>query len=106
MNDSLPIVPLDSLRGQHELARAREAAGRGDTEAAARKFEALLATQIVKELRRGTSEGFFGAGAGSDVYDGWFDEHLGQALAQSGTLDLAATVRVSLAQKQNGKEQS
>jgi Rod binding domain-containing protein len=80
------------------LEQARRAADRGDAEAAAQKFEALLATQLVKEMRRGVGGGFFGGGAGSDVFEGWFDEHLGQALADSNALDLAAAVRFELTQ--------
>ena len=80
-------------------ARARAAAGEEDAAQAAQGFESLLATMLVKEMRRALPEGFFGSGSGADVFDGWLDEHLGQALAESGALDLAGAIRISLGEK-------
>ena len=37
----------------------------------AKKFEELIATMLIKELRKGLSEGFFGDGPGSDTFNGW-----------------------------------
>jgi flagellar protein FlgJ len=91
MDTALPQVQvqaLTGLEGERALAAARAASGRGDGLRAAREFERLLATQLVKELRRGLPEGFFGAGAGADVYEGWLDEHLGDALSEGRGLGL------------------
>jgi len=90
------------LSGARDLAQARGAgrsAEAGRIEEAATMFESLLATVMVKELRKGLSDGFFGSGAGSDVFEGWLDEHLGNALAATGALDVAGFIRVSLEQK-------
>jgi Rod binding domain-containing protein len=78
------------------MTRVRDAAGRGDTDKAAKMFEELLATMLVREMRRGLGEGFFGGGAGSDVYEGWLDEHVGRSLSSDGSLDLAQAIRRSL----------
>jgi len=86
--------------------RARAAAGEKDAGEAAQGFESLLATMLVKEMRRALPEGFFGAGSGADVFDGWLDEHLGQALAASGALDLAGSIRISLGEKAAALAQS
>jgi len=82
------------------LARLESAAARGDAQEAAERFEALLATMLVKELRRTLSNDFFGDGPGADVYGGWLDEHLGESLAAGWDLDLAGMVRTSLERKQ------
>lgn len=88
-----------AIEGTRQLAAARAAAGSAESgrlEEAASAFESLLATVMVKELRRGLSDGFFGSQAGADVFDGWLDEHLGQALAGTGALDVAGFIRVNI----------
>jgi Rod binding domain-containing protein len=84
-----------------ELARKSEA---GRVEEAARKFETLFATVLVKEMRKGLSDGFFGKGPGADVFSGWLDEHVGGALAASGDLDIAGFIKVNLGAKQASGE--
>jgi Rod binding domain-containing protein len=79
--------------------RAAEAARSGDeaqANDAAHQFEALFATTLVREMRKGLSDGFFGSGAGADVYEGWLDEHVGRTLAETGALDLAGVIKVNL----------
>ena len=92
---------LARASGADALAsRARDAARRGDAGEAAERFEELLATMLVRELRRALPESPFGDGAGAGVYEGWFDEHLGRSLAESWDLDLAGLVKESLVRKQ------
>jgi len=75
-------------------------------EEAAEKMEALFASILVKELRRALPEGgFFGDGPGADTYNGWLDEHLGAALAKSGSLDMAGLVKTALDAKALGAGQ-
>ena len=79
--------------------RAAEAARSGDekqADEAARQFEALFATTLMREMRKGLSDGFFGSSAGADVYEGWLDEHIGRSLAESGALDMAGIIKVNL----------
>jgi Rod binding domain-containing protein len=70
-----------------------------DAGPAARRFQALLGAMLVKEMRSTLPEGFFGGGAGGDVYGGWLDEHVGAALAERDSLHLEAVVRESLQRK-------
>lgn len=87
---------------------ARAAELRADPGAvdAAQRFEELLATLLVKELRRALPDGLFGQGPGADVFEGWFDEHLGQSLARGGALGLAEIVQEGLVRKTEDREGS
>jgi len=78
------------------VAAAQAAAIEGKEVEAARAFEKLLATQLVRELRRSLPEGVFGGGSGSDIYESWFDEHIGDALAKQDALGLAGMVKTAL----------
>ncbi len=71
----------------------------GDKNEAAKKFESLLATMLVKELRKGLGDGLFGKGSGSDIYAGWFDQHLGEALSRDGGFDMEGLIRVGIDSK-------
>ena len=65
----------------------------------AHKFQALLATMFVKEMRRAVPEGFFGEGAAGDIYSGWLDEHVGQALANDDGFHMREMLEKSVMQK-------
>lgn len=81
------------------LQGARDAAGAGRTEEAAKAFEKMFATLLVHELSRGLEDGFFGDGPGADTFTGWFEEHVGAALSEGRGLGLAEAVRAALIQK-------
>ena len=87
---------LTSSLSRTTVDDAQRAAEEGRTEEAAHAFERLFATMFAKEMRRALPEGFFGDGPGSDVYGGWLDEHLGNALAERDTLGFAASVKEDL----------
>ena len=71
---------------------------------AASDLERLFATFVVKELRNSLPDGFFGQGAGADVYEGWLEEHLGRSLADSGALDLAGRIKASIDSKARAEQ--
>jgi Rod binding domain-containing protein len=79
-------------------------AGVDDAEAA-QKLEALFATLLVKELRKALPDGFFGKGVGADTFNGWFDQHVGEELADSGALRLAGMLKASIGSKQESQDQ-
>ena len=95
---------LEEAKRRQQTEGARDAARTGEAEEAAAKFEALLATTLFKEMRKALPEGFFGKGAGSDVFEGWLDEHVGAALAKSGALDLAGMIKTGIGTKQAADE--
>ncbi|MEM7307065.1 MAG: rod-binding protein [Planctomycetota bacterium] len=82
-----------------KLEDAKRAADGGDTEKAVDGFEKLLATQLVREMSRTLTDGFFGSGPGADTFTGWLEEHLGSALAESRALGLSEALRASLLSK-------
>lgn len=91
---------LDDAR----LAGARRAAERGDAKETAIQFEKLFAVMLVRELRRSMPQGPFGQGAGADVYEGWFDEHLGNALAAHDALGLTGMVDAAIGRAQAARD--
>ena len=101
--DGLPLN-IGSVQGDQSLGRAKElarlaaASEEGTAEAAqvSEEFSALLGTMLVKELRKSLPEGFFGQGPGSDIMEGWLDEHIGRSLSDGWDLDIAGMVRVGL----------
>ena len=100
MQETLPttnaglIGALDARAGERmaELQRRSQSA----PETAAKRFEELLGTMLVKEMRQALPDGFFGKGPGADVYGGWLDEHLGKSLAENGGLGLRDLILPSL----------
>ena len=90
-----------SARDLRLASEARSA----DSEEAAQKFEALFATMLVREMRRALPEGFFGGGSGAEIYEGWLDEHVGEALARDGGLQLAGMIKTNLA-RERAQEQA
>lgn len=79
-----------------DAGAALRAARSGRDDEAGQAFEGLFARMLVRELRRSLPEGPFGGGAGADVYEGWFDEHLGQALVERDALGLAGLVKTGI----------
>ncbi len=96
-----PALPALTSGVEAQAERARRTAENGRSEDAARQFETLFAMMLVRELRRAIPGGVFGQSAGADVYEGWFDEHLGQALGERDALGIAGLVRRSLASEQS-----
>ena len=92
-------LALAGSSGTSAAALAAELGSLEGAEDASKRFEELFATVLIKELRRGLPEGFFGKDAGADVFEGWLDEHLGRAIARGGALGLGDLVEQGLAQK-------
>jgi len=98
-----PLLPAAS-ESDALLASAKRAAERGDAGETARQFEQLFGVMLVRELRRSMPDGLFGSGAGADVYEGWFDEQLGGALAGRDALGIAGMVKTSLGRAQAARD--
>ncbi len=86
------------------ISRLAKNADTSEPETVAKEIEALFATLLASEMRKGLGEGFFGSGPGSDTFNGWFDEEIGSSLASQGSLGLAKSVRESLMQSQAAQE--
>ena len=63
------------------------------------QFSKLLATMLVKEMRQALPDGFFGEGPGSDIFNGWLDEHIGNSLAERDGLRLEDMIAHSMQTK-------
>jgi Rod binding domain-containing protein len=64
----------------------------------ARQFEQVFVQMLVQNLRQSANVsgdedgGLFGSGPGSDTYSQWFDDKLGQSLAEDGRLGIASVL--------------
>ncbi len=101
---TLSSLDLGGALASAKADLARGPAAAGESAKAAKDFEALLGTLLVKELRRTLPTGFFGEQSGSDTYEGWLDDVLGKKIAESGALNLAGMVKVSLDAKAGEKK--
>ena len=102
MDTGFPLqFRADVLGGSFDLSldEAKRAAENGSVEEAAKSFERLFATMLVREMRRSLPDGFFGSVPGADTFEGWLDEHLGAALAEGNALGLAESLRADLIRK-------
>ena len=98
---ALGLGPLTSL-AEAGAARVPE----GDGAHVAKELEALFATMLVKEMRKGMAGELFGEGSTGDIYGGWFDEHVGRSLSQSGAFDLAGIIKVGVEGKEAARAAS
>lgn len=86
-----------NVMANQTLNKAEELARRGDDELAyvTDELEALFSTLLVKEMRQTLPKGLFGDGPGQDIFEGWFDEHLGRSLAEGGALELSGMIKTA-----------
>ena len=114
MSSELDIQAAASVAGAQidrlaQGAKSLAAKSKGDAQSAAEvpeQFSKLLATMLVKEMRQALPEGFFGEGTGSDIFDGWLDEHLGAALAQRDGLRIEGMLAHSMQSKLDAQKPS
>lgn len=98
----VPLIPggMPTASTLHALQTRLDANVQGgDPGETAKKFESVLSTLLVKEMRRSLPEGFFGGGADGDIYSGWLDEHVGQTLAERDALHMRDLITRSVLQK-------
>ncbi|MSR75877.1 MAG: hypothetical protein EXS14_10460 [Planctomycetes bacterium] len=76
---------------------SRSAAAGMDREQAAEQMESVFLSLLVKEMRQSLPEGLFGGGPGAAVYEGLFDEHLGQQLCEGGGTGLREAILQTMA---------
>jgi Rod binding domain-containing protein len=82
--DGAPAIPIELAGGSR------------DPKSVAARFEAVMASILLSEMRRGSSLQLFGESAGAQVFEGIFDQMLGESLAARGGLGLARSVEDSI----------
>ncbi len=83
-----PLQGGGSLSGRHlpdSASPAHSAAARAD---AAREFESVFVSMMLKTMRQSMSEDMF-AGDDSDTFGGMFDSFMGQHIAEHGGIGMA-----------------
>ena len=92
---------MEKVRAASDRASEERMTGGGHSPAeAAAQMERLFATLLVKEMRKALPNGFFGKSAGADIFEGWFDQHLGESISKNDALDLASSIRLSIERKE------
>lgn len=88
-----PAAPIDALA----IAPADGPGAPPGAAEAARGVESIFLSLLVSELRKaGGGEGLFGGGTGAGVFEGFFDRIIGEQLAGSGGIGLAAAIEENL----------
>jgi len=97
--ESLASVSLPLQSSNYDLAGLSAQARSGQPHAVdqvAHNFESMFLSEILKQMRQTLEKGtLFGEDSG-DVYGGLFDLFLGQHLAQSGGIGIAAMLKRQL----------
>lgn len=88
-----PAVPatetLEMRAQQARLQATRSRLADSQDADAARQFESLVLSMLVKEMRKTLPEGLFGETPGASVFEGLFDQMMGEELASGRGLGLA-----------------
>ncbi len=79
-----------------ELGLGRRADGSVDAAQVAEKFEAVLTSMLLSEMRQAGDLRLFGDTPGSQVFEGIFDRMMGDALAARGGLGLSRDILESI----------
>ncbi len=82
--------------GKSALERAQRLGDNKQVTKAAKEFEKLMSTMLVKEMRSSLKDGFFPSGPGNDTYNAWFDEKIADSLSRSNALGLAGQLKASM----------
>lgn len=103
--DGFGLQGLEASAGQNLSATRLENAQRlGEEEnvtKAAKEFEKLMATMLVKEMRSSLKDGFFPSGPGNDTYNAWFDEKIAESISRSDSLGLAGQLKATMGKPTN-----
>jgi Rod binding domain-containing protein len=105
MEINMPVLPsLDPLGGDLTglTAQTRNKDPRA-IDAAARGFESLLASMMLKQMRQTLEPGTLFSGDKADVLGGLFDLYMGQHMTQGRGLGIADMVKKQLLQMQARK---
>jgi len=95
-SSTLNAAAASDALGASETQNLEQLAESGKELEAAKAFESLFASMLVKEMRGSIKGGFFGEGPGADTYGQWFDKEMGSAIAADGGLGLAGVLKAQL----------
>lgn len=99
---ALPLSPTFAGPIPETPARLVRQENSGSVEEAAKQFEGLLLTQLLKEMRQTLQPGGMFAGDAGDVQGGLFDLFLSQHLTQAGGFGLAEMLKRQLGAHHDG----
>jgi peptidoglycan hydrolase FlgJ len=77
-----PLSPIGAAQGRQRLAQ---------------QLESTFATDMLRSARPQKRDGMFDRGIGSDSFDSFMDEAMGEAMTQRGGLGLAPAIEAAMA---------
>ncbi|MBI3818682.1 MAG: rod-binding protein [Planctomycetes bacterium] len=89
-----------------DLAIPKTADGKTDNKAAAKKFEGLLLSTLVGQMRQSSGLQFFGESPGAQVFEGLFDQFFGESLAARGGIGLSKQIEESMKQIDEARDRA
>jgi Rod binding domain-containing protein len=104
VSQSSQLLATQALAARSENIGKELQGDAGKTADVAKRLEAVFASMLIKEMRNASPGSFFGTDSASDVYGGWFDEHIGQALAERGSLHVAEFVERMIQSNTKGEQ--
>ncbi|HKE00461.1 MAG TPA: rod-binding protein [Planctomycetota bacterium] len=90
------IAAASDETGPGSVASVAVETGTVDPKVAAAKFEAVLGGMLLSEMRKASGIQLFGDGAGAQVFEGMFDQMLGEAITAGRGFGLARDVEASI----------
>ena len=84
------------LSKAHQDNPFKAAAPTPDSLKAAKDFESVFSSMMLKEMRQSLDPGTLFGGDTSDIYGGLFDQFMGQHMADSGGIGMAKMIREAL----------
>lgn len=104
VNSVLPPVP-GLLAGKAETLQNGDGKRPELAQEAARQFESIFMSILLKEMRQSIGDGGLFAGDSSDVFGGMFDLYMGEHLANSTNLGVSDLVNKQLEKYSNVQNQ-
>lgn len=105
-NNSPAYFPPAVSPAGDDVSVNRRDDGTIDAHATARKFEGLLLSNLVGQMREASGLKFFGETPGSQVFEGLFDQMFGESLAAGGGVGLSKQVAESMERLDEARRQA
>ncbi len=100
-NNSVAMMQASQERSTQALRNLKDAQEAKKVDDAAKQFEAVFVTEMMKPMFEGiSSDGMFGGGRGEEVFKGMLVQEYGKLMADNGGIGLSAPIREQMIKMQ------